>query len=370
MKGLVTTYLNERLAAPDLNAENPVYYEPGDVVEIVDIVNGEAYEGIDVWYELDNGAYIWSGGVQGNRELELRMPRRVDTNSDDYSFHRYLDESLANGQLKRQIDYREHLQISQELKVLGGKGVVVGVLDHPIRKDHMGFRESIRTFGGRSQLKPAIDHGTLMAGLIAGDSPIQGIARDAILLELPFYDGLGYEEWEWMKEILDYIKGLNSPLILNVSYHFDPIRLAPDIFLSLQDVAQKKNVLMVASAGTDQELQAPEIQFPASMIDVLAVGSASSAFLDQRDSWNINSRVDLIVPDFNYLSYGASTSKEIVGVSKDSAATAIVSGVAALYLSANPALGGDKTGLIRELTFNAEQVGASKKHLKLLNPHK
>lgn len=64
MKARVKVYLNERTQKPSVNAPNYKYYKPGDTIEIVDIVNGDYYEGNNVWYKLNNDSYVWSGGVE------------------------------------------------------------------------------------------------------------------------------------------------------------------------------------------------------------------------------------------------------------------------------------------------------------------
>lgn len=62
MKGIIHTEVNER-HRPNVNSLILDYYSIGETVEITESVLGDPYDGDDVWYKLDNGAYIWSGAV-------------------------------------------------------------------------------------------------------------------------------------------------------------------------------------------------------------------------------------------------------------------------------------------------------------------
>lgn len=63
MKGIVNIALNERRLSPSVNAHTSVFYKKGDVVEIVESVIGDFYDGDNLWYKLNNGSFIWAGGV-------------------------------------------------------------------------------------------------------------------------------------------------------------------------------------------------------------------------------------------------------------------------------------------------------------------
>lgn len=69
MKARVNTFLNIRTGTPEiLPNNNPLdkYYSPGDVIEVVEIVNGQEYKGNSIWFKLDTGVFVWSGGIDDN----------------------------------------------------------------------------------------------------------------------------------------------------------------------------------------------------------------------------------------------------------------------------------------------------------------
>ena len=50
---------------------NPGYYLPGEEISIVEKVIGDKYKGNNIWYKLENGSYVWSGGVNEIGEMEF-----------------------------------------------------------------------------------------------------------------------------------------------------------------------------------------------------------------------------------------------------------------------------------------------------------
>ena len=116
MKGIVNTFLNERVKEPSVNAANPVYYEPGDVVEIVDILNGQEYDGNKVWYQLDNGAYVWSGGVQGTYEIDQEIQ-----------------------------DQGRHSEVFNTVPGTG-KGIGIAILDSGINVNHVHLSKRVKLY--------------------------------------------------------------------------------------------------------------------------------------------------------------------------------------------------------------------------------
>jgi hypothetical protein len=62
MRGIVTLAINERLK-PSVNAPVTATYDEGNFVDVKKSVLGDFFDGDDLWYQLHNGHYIWSGGV-------------------------------------------------------------------------------------------------------------------------------------------------------------------------------------------------------------------------------------------------------------------------------------------------------------------
>ncbi len=72
MKAIVHTYLNVRTDAPEIRTDNnPIFYRPGDEITISQAVIGQAFKGNRIWFSLDNGSFVWSGGVTG---AEFTLP--------------------------------------------------------------------------------------------------------------------------------------------------------------------------------------------------------------------------------------------------------------------------------------------------------
>lgn len=62
MRGIVTLAMNERLK-PSVNSPVTRTYDEGNFVDVKKSVLGDLFDGDDLWYQLDNGHYVWSGGV-------------------------------------------------------------------------------------------------------------------------------------------------------------------------------------------------------------------------------------------------------------------------------------------------------------------
>ena len=64
MKARVIKYLNIRSGLPEvLPDNNPGFFSPGDVIDITGKVIGQPVKGNNVWYKLDDGGFVWSGGI-------------------------------------------------------------------------------------------------------------------------------------------------------------------------------------------------------------------------------------------------------------------------------------------------------------------
>ena len=61
MKVTVNTYLNAR-TGPSTSHGNPSFRNPGDIVELKNVLIGEVYDGSAIWYLIDDANYYWSGG--------------------------------------------------------------------------------------------------------------------------------------------------------------------------------------------------------------------------------------------------------------------------------------------------------------------
>lgn len=77
----VNCYLNVRRGSASINAPNPLYYSPGENVDVSEVVIGDTIEGNSIWYKGENDLYYWSGGFS---ELEFVIdPERYKRLNDN-----------------------------------------------------------------------------------------------------------------------------------------------------------------------------------------------------------------------------------------------------------------------------------------------
>ena len=86
----------------------------------MDIVNGDEYEGIDVWYKLDNDSFVWSGGVEGMQRIEVRR--------SEISLE--IQEQLVNFN-------SSFKKLDNTYKSTEGAGIKIAVLDTGIYENHL-----------------------------------------------------------------------------------------------------------------------------------------------------------------------------------------------------------------------------------------
>lgn len=71
MKATVLVPLNIRTGKPEILPNNNIgdrYFEKGEFIEIDKITIGENYKDHSTWYKLNDGGFVWSGGV-GNTDI-------------------------------------------------------------------------------------------------------------------------------------------------------------------------------------------------------------------------------------------------------------------------------------------------------------
>ncbi len=273
MKGIVNTYLNERIERPEVNADSRVYYEPGDEVEIVDILNGDDFEGNNVWYELDNGAYVWSGGVDGNRNI---VPQRSVEIHDEHN------DDLRDGGL----DLREAWPLIRFDGFTGKEGanIRVAVIDSgynahddigPNRIHGLNLRKENSDGSFSTFISDDVGHGTHMSGLIGAGGNMVGFAPKCKISMLKIFE----EEMRDAKA-LDLIPtailkaiGLNAQVI---SLSLETSLLSDDLQSAI-DSAISQNIVVVGSIGTNSTRVKPPGIHP----DVIGVGNC---FFDENSA--------------------------------------------------------------------------------------
>lgn len=317
MKAIIKTHLNKRTQRPSINAPNPGYYSPGNIVDIIDIVNGDSYEGNNVWYKLNTGAYIWSGGIEGITSLK----------------------DISESVMPTVVNYNQLItNIPPAWTNTQGHGIKIAILDTGIHKGHPDLHipgsNLFDTCNSSFGYEDKDGHGTHVAGLIgantmSADTGIIGVAPKAELIIIK----VRHEEKKFnQKNIAQAIEkalemGAN---IINMSFK-----------LSYYDSAELKNAIkkatqnkciMIAAAGDDDYLIYNQFNMPAFFPEIIAVGAADIDF-HKTNKAQYNPKLDFILPKRKLLSASIAEKNNYEKLEGSSMATGLVSGIAALCLS-------------------------------------
>ncbi|SOE11646.1 Subtilase family protein [Streptomyces sp. 2323.1] len=261
---------------------------------------------------------------------------------------------------------------SQQLwKEATGKGVTVAVLDSGFRETHQDLTGQFLPgpdFGKATEAEGAKhlsagqdirDHGTAMAGIIAGhghgpngSQGVKGLAPDAKILPVPEYKNSG-QATRWAVD--------HGADVINMSYGGD---LAGDDCESIQ-YALKKGVVVVAAVGNDGWSQK---SYPVGCKGAIGVGAVDQ-YGEASDANNYNSDMDLLAPGVKVpVAMGKSDSDYRTSADGSSAASAYASAAAALVKQKFPDLTPGQ--IANRLVKTAGLAQAEKdKHLKLPDAH-
>ncbi|MEU5235627.1 S8 family peptidase [Streptomyces lydicus] len=252
-----------------------------------------------------------------------------------------------------------------------GKGVTVAVLDGGFRTTHQDLTGQFLPgpdFGkateaeGAKNLAPGEDvrdHGTAMAGIIAGhghgpggSEGVKGLAPDAKILPVPQYKNSG-QATRWAVE--------HGADVINMSYGGD---LMGDTCESIH-YALDKGVVVVAAMGNDG---VSDRSYPVGCKGVIGVGAVDQ-YGEASDSNDYNADLDLLAPGVKVpVAMGKSDSAYQTEANGSSAATAYVSAAAALLKQKFPDLTPGQ--IANRLVKTAGLAQAEKaKHLKLPDTH-
>ncbi len=226
---------------------------------------------------------------------------------------------------------------------LGDDGICIAVLDGPVDRSHVAFKNArLAAIGGQCSTTASVDgvasgHGTHVASIIFGqhESPIKGIAPRCSGLLLPIFgnapDGSVLKCTQIELAYAIALAADRGAHIINISGgEFTSTGTVHPILGAVLDRCHEQGVLIVAAAGNDG---CDCLHIPAAHPSILAVGAATAA--GQPLEWsNWGSQYQghgLLAMGENVR--GAGPSGKITERSGTSSATAIVSGVAGLLMS-------------------------------------
>lgn len=323
MKARVKTYLNERTIQPSVNAPNYSYYKPGDEIEITDIVNGDSYDGNNVWYQLKNGSYVWSGGVEGLKSIDsdIGLVLNKEKSNKDWYHSKY-------GITKIWEEYNKY-----------GEDVNIAIVDSGIHVDNMYFEnaniDGVRWDGNKDYIDQN-GHGTKVASIIAANGPtLIGVAPKTNLFICKYYDR--QPEVPQLLEALDHIPEKVDFIV--ISSGFLPQDLTAEQTKLLEDkiIRLSRTKLVICSVGDDYNHDDnPFIRYPAGFTSVISVASVNDQNYISEFSTKSN-KIELAAPGEKVKVYDFQNQK-IATEDGTSFSSPFVAGVLALIKSSYPHL--------------------------------
>lgn len=245
---------------------------------------------------------------------------------------------------------------------LDGSGEVVCLVDTGIERDHpalravpvLGWRDFVN---GRTSAYDDDGHGTSMAAILAARGPLEGVAPGVALLVAKVLDASGRGTSGSLAQAVAFCADPDgdgdprdgaSVISLSLAVTATDLPVGSDVAAAV-NAALERGIVVVASAGNDGLADDGDVQRPASIAGVLAVGAVDSFGAVARFS-SMGSSVgrsdpdrkpELVAPGVDLLSAGRAGTYRLV--SGTSISAAFVAGVVALLLQAHPALAGAGT---------------------------
>lgn len=319
IKVTVTQYLNVRVGKPSVNAPCYNYLSPGSVIEVNEtLVTGDVYDGNNKWYQGLDGSYYWSGGVASNN-----TPNAINGANAYYNSYKQLtnwNQNLNN--------------IPPEWFKTKGNGVKIAVLDTGIFSGHQDLENAIcynQSFDPNGNSDDIAGHGTAVAGIIGARSNyINGVIGVAPLCQIINIRVL----FDPIPNATNIISALDSAVqqgadIINLSFDYKDHNEA--LTNKIIDIATNKKIAIIAAAGDNNDiLTVNPVFFPASIAEVISVGTVSKGFFDANPNYNKSINIVGQLINFSSTSISPNFYAPFAG---SSAATAFISGITALFLS-------------------------------------
>lgn len=188
--------------------------------------------------------------------------------------------------------YYDKMRLGAVHKITKGEGVVIGVLDTGVDKNHPELKGNVLstrdfTAEGYGRINPHASH---VAGIIVGNKKITGVAPEAKIRDYKVLRSNGSGNSQAVARAINQAVRDGCD-VLNLSLGSDG--LSPQIKKAIES-ATERGVIVVCAAGND----GTDIDYPAAFPETIAV-----AALDYRRNW--------IIADFSSPSIG----KKVVDVS-------------------------------------------------------
>lgn len=184
-----------------------------------------------------------------------------------------------------------------------GEGIIAAVVDTGIDYNHPDLKDQI--IDGRNFVDDGRDyydlngHGTHVAGTIAANGKLLGVAPQAKLLIARALNADGSGQSAWIAKALEWIGNWRGPRGERVSVVNMSLGMSEDDQRLHRAVIQlaRSGVTMVAAAGNegDADPSTTEVAYPAYWLEVLAVGAVDLA-RKAADFSNTNNRIAVVAP--------------------------------------------------------------------------
>lgn len=185
-----------------------------------------------------------------------------------------------------------------------GDGVKVAILDsgcvqHPDLINNIIGGKNFTTEGSETDYNDLNGHGTHVAGIIAGNGKIMGVAPNAKLLILKVLDKTGNGDCQGLYDAINYA----------IEQKVDIINMSLGILINVNEIhtmlkkAVDNNICVVCACGNEGDGKAftDEYSYPAGYNEAISVGAIDNARVNAVFT-NSNKEVDLVAHGVNVIS--------------------------------------------------------------------